>query len=40
MRDAVERKANLSEKEAREVIDNSMKVLYYRDARAFHKVTY
>ncbi|XP_053134215.1 proteasome subunit beta type-4 [Hemicordylus capensis] len=37
MRDALEKKPNLSKKEARELIERCMKILYYRDARSFNR---
>ncbi|XP_064645368.1 proteasome subunit beta type-4-like [Lineus longissimus] len=37
MRDAVEKNPNMSEAEALKLIDDCMKVLFYRDARSFNK---
>ena len=39
LRDAVEgRKDTLTEDEARKILENSMRVLFYRDARSLNKV--
>ena len=38
MRDAYEKNSNMSEAEARALLDRCMKVLFYRDARSFNKV--
>ncbi|XP_038058333.1 proteasome subunit beta type-4-like [Patiria miniata] len=40
MRDAYEKNSNMSEAEARAVLDRCMKVLFYRDARSFNKYEY
>lgn len=37
MRDAVEKNPNMTEAQALKLIDDCMKVLFYRDARAFNK---
>lgn len=38
MREALEKKPVLSQSEARELVERCMRVLYYRDARAFNRV--
>lgn len=40
MREAIEKNPNMTEKEARELVDKCLKVLYYRDARSFNKVNW
>jgi len=40
MRAALEKKQDLTEAEARAVIDQCLTVLYYRDARSWHQVDY
>lgn len=39
MREAVEKNPNMSEKEARDLIDKCMKILHYRDGRSFNRVS-
>lgn len=38
LRDALEKNKNLDEKQAVDVIQRCMKLLFYRDARSFDKV--
>lgn len=39
MREAVENKPELSKQEARDLIERCLKVLYYRDARSYNRVS-
>lgn len=39
MRNVLEKKATLSKQEARALIERCMKILYYRDARSFNRVS-
>lgn len=39
MREAVEDKPELSKQEARDLIERCLKVLYYRDARSYNRVS-
>lgn len=39
MRDAVEKNPNMSEQEARALIDQCLRILYYRDGRSFNRVS-
>lgn len=40
MREVVENKADLSQQEARDLVERCLKVLYYRDARSYNRVGY
>lgn len=39
MREVLEKKPSLTKEEARDLIDRCMKILYYRDARSFNRVS-
>lgn len=39
MREAVEKKPRLSQQEARALLERCMRILYYRDARSFNRVS-
>lgn len=39
MREVLEKKPNLTREEARDLIERCMKILYYRDARSFNRVS-
>lgn len=39
MREAMENKPELSKQEARDLIERCLKVLYYRDARSYNRVS-
>lgn len=39
MREVVENKPKLTQDEARQLIERCMKVLYYRDARSYNRVS-
>lgn len=39
MREVLERKSSLTQEEARDLIERCMKILYYRDARSFNRVS-
>lgn len=38
MREVVEKKADISQQEARDLVERCLKVLYYRDARSYNRV--
>lgn len=38
MREVVENKADISQQEARDLVERCLKVLYYRDARSYNRV--
>ena len=38
MRDAVEKNRDMTESDAKQILDRCLKVLYYRDARSWNKV--
>lgn len=38
LRDAIEKKPDLTAVQAKDLLTECLRVLYYRDARAFHKV--
>lgn len=39
MREVLEKKSSLTKEEARDLIERCMKILYYRDARSFNRVS-
>lgn len=39
MREVVENKTDISQQEARELVERCLKVLYYRDARSYNRVS-
>lgn len=39
MREVLDKKSSLTKEEARDLIDRCMKILYYRDARSFNRVS-
>lgn len=39
MREVVENKAEITKQEARELVERCLKVLYYRDARSYNRVS-
>lgn len=39
MREVVENKADISQQEARDLVERCLKVLYYRDARSYNRVS-
>lgn len=39
MREVLEKKPSLTKEEARDLIERCMKILYYRDARSFNRVS-
>lgn len=39
MREVVENKAEISKQEARDLVERCLKVLYYRDARSYNRVS-
>lgn len=39
MREVVENKAEITQQEARELVERCLKVLYYRDARSYNRVS-
>lgn len=39
MREVVENKADISKQEARDLVERCLKVLYYRDARSYNRVS-
>lgn len=39
MREVVENKVEITKQEARELIERCLKVLYYRDARSYNRVS-
>lgn len=39
MREVVENKADITKQEARDLIERCLKVLYYRDARSYNRVS-
>lgn len=38
MREVVENKPDISQQEARDLVERCLKVLYYRDARSYNRV--
>lgn len=39
MREVLENKTDISKEEARELVERCLKVLYYRDARSYNRVS-
>lgn len=40
MREVIEKKADITKQEARDLVERCLKVLYYRDARSYNRVSF